>query len=56
MLVLEGFAPGPDFADNIKFYLPYLFGFGFGYVALIHLLRFMLSLRGWIDDSESGAV
>jgi integron integrase len=43
-LARRGFTPGPDFADNIKFYVPYLVGVGFGYIALIHLLRFILSV------------
>jgi len=56
LLVLEGFTPGPEFADNVKFYLPYLLGVGFAYVALIHLLRLVLSFCGWLDTGERAAV
>jgi len=54
-LVIE-FGPGPDFVHNVKFYVPYLLGVGFGYVVLIHLLRFALSFGGWLDDGDPGAV
>jgi len=53
LLVLAGLTPSPEsFAENVMFYLPYLLGVGFAYVALVHVLRFVLSAFGWLDGGE----
>ncbi len=50
---LEYFGPSPEpFLDNVVFYLPYVFGVGFAYVALVHALRLGLSRWGCISDRE----
>jgi hypothetical protein len=53
LLVLDYWGPSPEpFAENVKFYLPYLLGVGFGYVVFVHLLRLGLSFCGWVNGGE----
>ena len=57
LLLLGYFMPSPEpFVENVVFYLSYLLGVGYAYVALVHLLRLVLSSCGWVNGSELTAV
>ncbi len=53
LLVLEYFLPSPEpFLENAVFYLRYVLGVGFAYVALVHALRLGLWRWGCFNDRQ----
>jgi hypothetical protein len=56
LLVLAYFRPSPEpFLENVVFYLRYVFGVGFAYVALVNAFRLGLSRLGCFRDREVAA-
>ena len=52
-IVLEYFLPSPEpFLENAVFYLRYVLGVGFAYVALVHALRLGLWRWGCFNDRQ----
>ena len=51
--MLEYFLPSPEpFLENAVFYLRYVLGVGFAYVALVHALRLGLWRWGCFNDRQ----